>query len=79
MSSLLFPVALAVALLVGAGAGYYLRYLHALSKKSSLEIRLKEKEVDAEKKAVSIVEKAEDKAEKLLQEAKANRKHLEES
>ena len=78
MSSLLFPVALAVALLVGAGAGYYLRYLHALSKKSSLEIRLKEKEVDAEKKAVSIVEKAEDKAEKLLQEAKANRKHLEE-
>ena len=78
MPPLLFTVALAIALCVGIGAGYYVRYLQALSRKSSLEIRLKEKEVDAEKKAVSIVEKAEDKAEKLLQEAKENRKHLEE-
>jgi ribonuclease Y len=75
---MLFAVALAIALCAGIGAGYYVRYLHALSKKSSLEIRLKEKEVDAEKKAVTIIEKAEDKAEKLLQEAKDNRKHLEE-
>lgn len=78
MPPMLFTVALAIALFIGVGAGYYVRYLHALSKKSSLEIRLKEKEVDAEKKAVSIVEKAEDKAEKLLQEAKESRKHLEE-
>lgn len=78
MSPLIFAVALAVAVCVGAGLGYYGRYLHALSKKSSLEIRLKEKEVDAEKKAVAMIEKAEDKAEKLLQEAKASRKHQEE-
>jgi ribonuclease Y len=75
---MLLTVALAAALVLGAGVGYYVRYLHALSKKSSLEIRLKEKEVDAEKKAVTIIEKAEDKAEKLLQEAKESRKHLEE-
>lgn len=73
-----FTVALAVALFIGAGAGYYVRYLHALSKKSSLELRLKEKEVEAEQKAVKIVEKAEEKAEKIEQEAKENRKHLEE-
>jgi ribonucrease Y len=78
MSPMIFAVALAIALCVGAGVGYYVRYLHALSKKSSLEIRLKEKEVDAEKKAVAMIEKAEEKAQAILQEAKENRKHLEE-
>lgn len=78
MSPMIFAVALAIALCVGAGVGYYVRYLHALSKKSSLEIRLKEKEVDAEKKAVAMIEKAEEKAQAILQEARENRKHLEE-
>ncbi|MEK7462198.1 MAG: ribonuclease Y [Patescibacteria group bacterium] len=71
----IFTVALAFALFIGAGAGYYLRYLHALSKKSSLELRLKERELDAEQKALTIVEKAEEKAETLMQEAKQNQKH----
>lgn len=75
---MMFTVALAIALFIGVGAGYYVRYLHALSKKSSLEIRLKEKEVDAEKKAVTIIEKAEEKAEAMLQEAKETRKQKEE-
>jgi ribonuclease Y len=75
MPPLLFTVALALALFTGVGAGYYVRYLHALSKKSSLEIRLKERELDAEQKAITIVERAEEKGEKILQEAKQNQKH----
>jgi len=71
-------VALAVALFLGIGAGYYLRYLHAHSKKNSIELELKEKEITAEKKALSIIEEAEAKAERTLNEAKSERKHLEE-
>lgn len=78
MSPLIFTVALACTLLIGAGVGYYGRYLHALSKKSSLELRLKEREIEAEQKAIVTLEKAEEKAETILQEAKDNRKHLEE-
>ena len=74
----IFTVALALALFMGAGGGYYLRYLQALSKKSSLELRLKERELDAEQKALTIVEKAEEKAGAILQEAKSNQKHQEE-
>lgn len=71
-------VALAVALFLGIGAGYYVRYLHAHSKKNSIELDLKEKEIDAEKKALAIIEEAENKAERIEAEAKAERKHLEE-
>ena len=78
MPPLVFTVALGVALFLGIGGGYYLRYLHALSKKNSLELDLRGKIVDAEKKAVEIIEKAETKAEELEKEAKAERKHLEE-
>lgn len=43
---------LAFAMLVlGAATGYYFRYLHALSKKRSLELDIKEREVEAEKKS----------------------------
>ena len=78
MSPILLTVALAVALFIGAGVGYYVRYLHAISKKSSLELTLKQKEVEAEQKAITVIEKAEEKAEKIEQEAKDNRKQLEE-
>jgi ribonucrease Y len=71
-------VALVLALGIGAGAGYYLRYLHALSKKTSLELRIKEREIEAEEKALAIIEKAEEKATALVQDAKTNQKHLEE-
>lgn len=69
---------LGATLILGIGAGYYLRYLHALSQKNSLEFDLKEKLIEAEQRAVEIVEKAETKAEKIEAEAKADRKHLEE-
>ncbi len=74
----IFTVALALALFMGAGGGYYLRYLQALSKKSSLELRIKERELDAEQKAITIIEKAEEKAGAILQETKSNQKHQEE-
>ncbi|MCA9358153.1 ribonuclease Y [Candidatus Kaiserbacteria bacterium] len=78
MPPILFTISLAGALFLGIGAGYGLRYLHAQSKKNSIELELKEREITAEKKALSIVEEAEQKAEKIENEAKAERKHLEE-
>lgn len=54
------------------------RILHAQSKTNSLELRIKEKEIVAEKKAHAIIEEADKRAERTLSEAKAERKHLEE-
>ncbi len=67
-----------VALLLGGVVGYYFRYLHALSQKRSLEIDIKEKLVEAEKKAIDIIEKAEAKATTTLNEAKSEVKNHEE-
>ena len=78
MPPLLFTVALALALFIGVGAGYYLRYLQALSKKSSLELTLKQRELEAEQKALAVIEKAEEKAHAIVQDAKQNQKHTEE-
>lgn len=75
----LVVIALCVAMLgLGAAAGYYFRYLHALSKKRSIEIDIKEREVEAEKKVIEILEKAETKAAATLHEAKQERKEQEE-
>jgi ribonucrease Y len=63
---------------IGLGLGYYLRYVHALSKKESLEISLKERVLEAEEKALKIVEKAETKAETLDKEKRQEFKELEE-
>lgn len=59
-----------VALILGIGAGYYLRYLHALSKRDSLELELKQKTLEAETRAIHIIERAETKAETLERETK---------
>ncbi len=69
--------------LVGAGVlgialGYYLRYIHALSQKESIEISIKERVVEAEEKAIKIIEKAEEKAESLEREKKQEFKEQEE-
>lgn len=58
------------ALLAGIASGYYLRVLHALSKKSSIELELKSKLLDAEEKALKVVEKSEAKAAEIEREAK---------
>ncbi len=79
MPLLILLSAVASALLIGIASGYYLRYLHALSKKSSVELDLKQKSLEAEEKAFKIVEKAEAKAEKLEEEIKATLKENEET
>ncbi len=71
-------VALGAAALIGIVSGYYLRYLHALSKKSSIELEIKEKVLEAEERALKIIEKAEAKAEKIGEEAKQDLKEREE-
>ncbi len=75
MPPMIFTVVLAGALFLGIGAGYYVRFLHAMSKKNSIELEIKEKEVDAGKKAIAVIENAEKKAETIENEAKAERKH----
>ncbi len=78
MPILTILAATAASLLIGVGAGYQLRYLHALSKKSSLELTLKAAQLDAEEKAHKTIERAETKAKELEDAAKAERKELEE-
>ncbi len=63
---------------IGIALGYYLRYIHALSKKQSLEHAIKERVLEAEEKALKIVEKAEAKAETLDKEVRQGLKELEE-
>lgn len=77
MPPFLFTIALGGALVAGLAGGYWLRYVHSLSQKNSLELEVKEKLVDAEARAVDIIEKAEAKADKASQEAKTERKEQE--
>lgn len=78
MPPLILLSAIAATLLIGIASGYYFRYLHALSRKSSIELELKQKALEAEGKALKIVEKAEAKAEKIEDEAKQDLKEREE-
>lgn len=63
---------------LGIAIGYYLRYVHALSQKGSIEISIKERIVEAEEKAIKIIEKSEAKIEALEKEKKQELKELEE-
>lgn len=67
---------LAVAVLSGA-TGYFIRHLLMLSKKGSIELEIKEKLLQAEEKAIKIIEKAENKAETLELEQKRERANAE--
>ncbi len=78
MPSLITVLGFVIILGLGIAAGYYFRYLQALSKKSSIEIVIKEKLIEAEKKAIDIIERAEKKAEMIEHEAKTERKNQEE-
>lgn len=73
-----FVLALAGAGVLGIALGYYLRYVHSLSQKESIEISIKERVVEAEEKALKIIEKAEQKAEALEKEKKQEYKDTEE-
>lgn len=63
---------------LGIGIGYYLRYLHAISKRSSIELEIKERILQAEEKAIQIIERAEEKSELIERETKDTRRKLEE-
>lgn len=63
---------------LGITAGYYLRYVHALSKKESVELTIKEKLLAAEEKAIQVLEKAEAKVETLEKEKRQELKEIEE-
>ena len=78
MPLLTLLVVLGATLLVGIASGYYLRYIHALSKRSSVELELKQRSLEAEERALKIVEKAEAKAEKIEEEARTQIKEKEE-
>lgn len=71
-------VSAVVVLALGVVVGYYLRYYHALSKKTSLELQIKEAELEAERTARSVIEKAEAKAEQLEKETSAHQRTIEE-
>ncbi|USN87382.1 MAG: ribonuclease Y [Candidatus Nomurabacteria bacterium] len=78
MPSLTTVLMLIAILGLGIAAGYYLRYLQALSKKTSIEIEIKERLVEADKHAIEIIEKAEEKALVIEEEAKKERRSREE-
>jgi ribonucrease Y len=73
------PAAILAAAAIGIALGYYLRYQHALSKKSSVELEIKEKTLLAEEKALKIIERAEAKAEKIEADVKQELKEREEN
>lgn len=78
MPPLIPIVTISVALILGLAAGYYLRYIHAISRRSSLELDLKERELQAEQKAIKIIERAEEKAKEIERETKEQCRALEE-
>ncbi len=63
---------------VSIGLGYYLRLIISLGKKGSMELELKEMQLEAEQKHKTIIDEAEKKAEEILREARAEIKEKEE-
>lgn len=74
MSPIMLVLAIPASIALGIAAGYYFRYLHALSKKQSLELDIKEKTIAAETRVIELLEKAEAKAAAMTEEAKTERK-----
>ena len=69
---------LAGAGVIGIGLGYYIRYIHSLSKQGSVELEIKKQLLEAKEEAKEIVSKAEAKAESLEEEKKKELKDREE-
>ncbi len=59
-----------LALAIGLGLGYYLRLIISLSRKGSVELRIKEMELRAQEREKAIIDEAEKKAGGILQEAR---------
>ncbi len=67
------PIETIVALFVGLFSGYWLYHLYLNSKKNSLEIQLKEKELEIQKNAISVIGEAEKKAKTIIEEAETKK------
>lgn len=76
MPSLVLLALVAGSIAIGLVLGYYIRHLHALSKKRSIELDIKEKLLETEEKAIKIIEKAEAKAEAIQAKADSERKEI---
>lgn len=72
-----FLIVGSVALIAGLTLGWLLRYWYAIYRRSSLELDIKEKSLEAEGKALKIIEKAEEKANAIEAETKAACRTLE--
>lgn len=77
MSLTTIIILVAVAGIVGIAIGYFLRLLLTLGKKGSIEMEIKEKQLEAEEKAQQITAEAEEKAEKIVEEARQEKKEKE--
>lgn len=78
MSLKIVAALLAGASLIGIALGYYLRLIISLGKKGSMELELKQMELVAKDKEKEIIEGAELKAEKILEEVRKEIKEKEE-
>ncbi len=67
-----------IAITAGIILGYYLRILISLSRKGSMELRIKQMELLAKDKEQAIIDEAEKKAEEILKEARGEIKEKEE-
>ena len=78
MSLKIVAALLAGASLIGIALGYYLRLIISLGKKGSMELELKQMELAAKDREKEIIEGAELKAEKILEEVRKESKEKEE-
>ncbi len=77
MSLKLFVLIAGIASVLGIVAGYMLRWLVSLGKRGSVELRIKQMELQAKEEAQKVVDGAEKKAEKLIHEVKQLEKEKE--
>lgn len=66
------------AALIGVAFGYFLRWIISLGQRGSVELRIKQMELQAREEAKKIVEEAENKAEEQIKEARVESKEKEE-
>ena len=66
------------AISLGITVGYYLRHARALSRHASIDLETKQTIIEAEQRANKIVDKAEQKGERIAEEARSERKATEE-
>ncbi len=78
MSLKIVAALLAGASVIGLALGYYLRLIISLGKRGSMELELKQMELAAKNKEKEIIEEAERKAEKILEEVRTESKEKEE-